>query len=110
MVVRDARDVERGQWQPAARGWAVSRKASVRAGAAVLVAARVRDVAAMLPRLITGRDEDGMRWHRAQGNLLLWQRRPCTTTRVPCSTLLRPAQPSPPKIARPPAAVARGRE
>src|SRR5215475_248306 len=65
MVVRDARDVERGQWQPAARGWAVSRKASVRAGAGFLDGARVRDVAAMLPRLITGRDEDGMRWHRA---------------------------------------------
>src|SRR5215510_6961749 len=43
-----------GQWQPAARGWAVSRQRGVRAGAALLDAARVPDVATVLPRLITG--------------------------------------------------------
>src|SRR5215470_7815739 len=54
MVVRDARNVGPGQWQPAARGWAVSRQDGLRAGAAVLDAARVRDVATVLPRLIRG--------------------------------------------------------
>ena len=51
MMVRDAGDG--GQWQPAARGWAVSRQSGVRAGAALLDAARVPDVATVLLRLIT---------------------------------------------------------
>src|SRR5262249_14715647 len=49
MVVRDARDGGPGQWQPATRGWAVSRQVGVRPGAPVLAAAWVRDVAAVLP-------------------------------------------------------------
>src|SRR5262249_21546867 len=63
MVVCDARDG--GQWHPAGRSWAVSGQAGVRAGAVLLgvgggrgaatvPARRVRDVAAVLPRLITG--------------------------------------------------------